>query len=321
MPREKQRAATPNLRTLGTRAMPPFAALRAFEAVGALGGIRRAAQELGVDHASVSRHIRFLEEWAGVPLIDRPRGARLTPEGQRFHQRIAAALEEIVSASVELTRRGHERRLHVWCVPGFAYRWLNARLAEFTAGHPDLDLDIRPTDHPPDLTRHEADADIRYVHDYDPPPPPPSEIESVEISRPPVIPVASPELIDSLGPAVTPERLLGAPLLHEEGDGEWRAWFAAHGVQAPDRLPGPRLWHAHLTIDAARRGQGIALTNPFLAQEDLKAGQLRPVPLAEGAAEVQLGAYVFRARRDRWRTPAVIAFRRWLEREAAKTPS
>ncbi|WP_083770892.1 LysR substrate-binding domain-containing protein [Phenylobacterium zucineum] len=319
MPREKQRAGTSSLRTLGARAMPPFAALRAFEAVGALGGIRRAAQELGVDHAAVSRHIRFLEDWAGVPLIDRPQGGRLTPEGQRFHQRIAAALEEIVSASAELTRRGHERRLLVWCVPGFAYRWLNARLADFSASHPDFDLEIRPTDHAPDLARHEADADIRYVHDYDPPQP--ADVETMEIARPPVIPVGSPDLVASLGPPVSPQRFLDGPLLHEEGDGEWRAWLAGNGVEVPDRLPGPRLWHAHLTIDAARRGQGIALTNPFLAGEDLAAGNLRIVPLVEGAADVRLGAYVFRTRRDRWRTPAVIAFRRWLEREAAKTPA
>src|SRR5690606_40670640 len=80
--------------------------------------------------------------------------------------------------------------------------------------------------------RRGRDAASRYVHDAHRPPPRPSEIESVATSRPPVSPVASPELSDSLGPAVTPERLLGAPLLHEEGDGEWRAWFAAHGVQA-----------------------------------------------------------------------------------------
>ena len=53
------------------KALPPFATLRAFEAVGTLRGIRRAAQALKLDHAVVSRHIRSLEEWAGVRLVER----------------------------------------------------------------------------------------------------------------------------------------------------------------------------------------------------------------------------------------------------------
>ena len=39
-------------------------------------------------------------------------------------------------------------------------------------------------------------------------------------------------------------------------------------------LRGPRLWHAHLAIEAARLGQGIALANRFLVEEDLTADRL-----------------------------------------------
>src|SRR3546814_7897608 len=42
--------------------LPSMAALLAFEAVGRLGGIRRAAKELMIDHAVVSRHVRRSEE-------------------------------------------------------------------------------------------------------------------------------------------------------------------------------------------------------------------------------------------------------------------
>jgi len=45
---------------LHPKALPPFAALRAFEAVGREGGIRKAAASLGIDHAVISRHIRQL---------------------------------------------------------------------------------------------------------------------------------------------------------------------------------------------------------------------------------------------------------------------
>ena len=62
---------------------------------------------------------------------------------------------------------------------------------------------------------------------------------------------------------------------------------------------GPRLWHAHLTLDAARRGQGVALTNLLLLNDDLQTGRLVQIETQPASVEVRFGAYVFRARRDR----------------------
>ncbi|MBK6491325.1 MAG: LysR family transcriptional regulator [Sphingomonadales bacterium] len=60
-----------------------MAALRAFEAVGRLGGVRRAAKELSIDHAVVSRHVRSLEAWVGIPLVVRNQlGYDLTELGE-----------------------------------------------------------------------------------------------------------------------------------------------------------------------------------------------------------------------------------------------
>jgi LysR family glycine cleavage system transcriptional activator len=296
--------------------LPAFSTLRAFEAVGRLSGIRRAAQALQLDHAVVSRHLRALEEWAGVQLITRMNGRTvLTDEGLRYHARITAALAEILDASAELLRRNSSRRLSIWCIPGFASQWLASRLGEFQAKHPDLQLELRPTDSSPDFTRYEADIDIRYIPGDEP-------ISAVnisggvrrfEIARPPVIPVTSPGCAALLPPLRTPADLLGAPLLHEESSQQWRNWFIACGVPVAGSLPGPRLWHAHMTVEAARRGQGVALANPFLVGDDFATGRL--VPLLRDCAEsrhIALGAYVFAARADRWQSPAVISFRRWL---------
>ncbi|WP_334164006.1 LysR substrate-binding domain-containing protein [Phenylobacterium sp.] len=296
--------------------MPPYAALRAFEAVGQLGGIRRAAQELGIDHAAVSRHLRALEDWAGVKLIDRTQGGRLTPEGAKYLARISAALEEISRATLDLTRRGDDSRLVIWSVPGFAYRWLIRRLPDFYAAHPGFDLEVRPTDHTPDFGRHEADADIRYIRDMSAPGD--TDVQAMEIARPVVFPAASPEVAARIGQGAPAEALLAETLLHEDDDSEWRTWLAARQVEVPERLGGPRLWHAHLTLDAARRGQGVVLTNALLAGDELAAGQLVDLSLQPAEPEIRFGGYAFRARKDRWRDPAITKFRRWLEREAAR---
>jgi DNA-binding transcriptional LysR family regulator len=298
------------------RRTPPFAPLRAFEAVGRLGGVRRAAIALGLDHAVVSRHLRTLESWAGVALIDRTRsGALLTDHGRRYHARVASAFMEISSATDELLRDSNEMRLRLWCVPGLAFRWLMGRIGTFCTAHPEVDFELHPTDASPDFGREEADADLRYVADYQAPPVM-ANVKSIEIDRPGVMPVANPAYLASLrGMVRQPADLLKQPLLHEENYEYWRAWFAAQGIDTGDRLPGPKLWHAHLTVEAACRGQGIALANHFLFRDDMANGRLVPVFVGDQPQQhARLGTYVFTMRSDRWDTTAASLFRQWLRR-------
>ncbi len=297
------------------KSLPPFATLRAFEAVGRLSGIRRAAQALNLDHAVVSRHLRSLEEWAGVQLIHRRHGnATLTAEGAKYHARVTAALAEIADATTELVCQRETNRLNIWCVPGLASQWLTSRLSEFQLSNPGLELELHPTDGSPDFNRYEADVDIRYIAGNDPISCATTcgGVRRFEIARPPVLAVASPACMASLPPIRTPADLLQAPLLHEESHRQWQAWFALHGVEAPATLQGPRLWHAHLTIEAARRGQGVALANPFLLSDDLTQGRLISL-LSCSEHDDALGSYVFSARADRWQSAAVVRFRRWLK--------
>jgi DNA-binding transcriptional LysR family regulator len=297
------------------KAFPPFASLKAFEMIGRLGSIRKAALALGVDHAGVSRHLRALEQWAGIPLVDRRRGqnGRLTPEGMRYHARISAAFVEIDNAGEDLIQKGDLGRLHVWCSPGFACKWLLQHLDEFSTAHADMDIDLRPTDFGPDFARAEAAADIRFVGDWLPK----SVchgVETVELIRPIIIPVASPAFLASARNIGEPEDILHLPLLHEEDEEQWRTWLAYQGMPLNGYIRGTRLWHAHLTIDAAKRGQGVALANHFLVADEIRNGDLVEV-LAAGKPyrRTGIGSYVLAAREDRWRTSTIATFRHWLQ--------
>jgi len=299
------------------RAVPPFAALRAFEALGRTGGLRRAAQSLGLNHGVVSRHIRALEAWTGVQLVERNGAERtLTAEGALYHARLSAALYEVASATADLIGATEEGRFSLWCAPGFASKWLSARLGAFETANLDLEIELHPTDTGPNFDRREADADIRYVpfgansggHA--------KGCRALEIARPPVWIVGRPDLIARLPPLNTVEDLLSAPLIHEEDDSQWRAWFNAHGVTAPETLAGPRLWNAHLAVEGACRGQGLALANSFLIKDDVGQGHLAPLAIGRPVA---LGAYVFVTRSDQWSASSVVRFRRWLHRAVAQT--
>lgn len=295
--------------------LPPFASLRAFEAVFRLGGIRKAATHLGLNHAVVSRHVKQLEEWLGGPLISRA-GNRLalTEEGQRYHARVAAAFAELQLATSEFGGRRAAGPLRLWCIPGLSIQWLSAQLAEFERAHPDFAVELKPTDNPANLSIHEADADIRYYRDDDPEPPGGRGLRCFELARPQVLAVASPAVAAELG---APERIDARhiPFLHEEDDREWRGWLRLNGVQTPERLDGQRCWHAHLALAAARQGRGVALASRFLVDADLEQGTLVRLAIPH-LRPVVLGGYVLVAREDRWSIPVLSALRHFLRRRA-----
>ena len=291
-----------------SRLIPPFAAIRAFDAVAHHGGIRRAALALDRDHAAVSRQLRALEEWLGTPLFERKTG-ELTPEGLQYQKQIGRALDDIDAATRDIARRETDGLvLRVWCAPGFASRWLSARLARFQADNPDVEVELRPADRRPDLLQNDADADIRFLVDGGRSITP--GVRAVDVARPLVMPVASPDYLASVPQVQALDDLFKLRLLHEEDYSEWTTWFRSQGTEPTDRLAGPRLWHAHLTVDAAIRGEGVALANSFLVNDDLKAGRL--VRVMPDATQVDFGAYVFMAREGRWRHRSVVRFREWL---------
>jgi len=304
---------------LNPKTIPAFAAVRAFEAVGRLGGIRAAAAVLGIDHSVVSRHLRHLEDFVGVALIQREGGAlHLTEVGARYHGRIAAALAELALATSEVRDPGVNNVILLWCVPGFAAQWVADRLARFELMWPDFHLELRPTDVRANLIAHEADVDIRFYLDDWPPDPGGRGLRYIELVRPPIMIVASPSVAASLK-GKTLEDLLDLPLLHEEHDYQWRAWLTLNGCKRPlpERIPGPLLWHAHLALGAARNDRGLALASTFLVDADLKAGTLVEVKIPH-TEPVVIGAYAFVTREDRWTTDTILQFRRYLQLEVAR---
>lgn len=298
-------------RLLHAKALPPFAALRAFEAVFRLGGIRKAAASMNINHAVVSRHMKLLEDWLGTPIMTRDGGKlALTEDGARFHARVSSALSDLAHATHELVDARASNHLRIWCVPGFAVQWLSGELADFEREHPEYTIELKPTDEPADLLAHQADVDIHYYGDDWGPQPGGKGVRFIELARPEMMAVAAPDVAARLNTAPVSE-LASAPLLHEESQDQWRAWLAHNGVAAAKTLPGPLFWHAHLCIAAAKRGRGVAIANAYHVAKDLAHGELVEVKPRGGGAVV-LGSYILTAREDRWTHPALTSLRRFL---------
>lgn len=287
--------------------LPPLIMIRAFEAVGRTGSMRKAAEAMGVSHNVVSYHVRNLEAWIGLKLVERsPRGITLTNEGRDFHTAVSDALTAIANAATRLRPSRNQRILKVWCMPGLASRWLTPRLSQIKHHLPGVEIIVRPTETLPDFAQGTADIMIGFGM--------PSALPSgaVPLVRPRVFPVASPGFVAQHGAPATTADLVHYPLIHEESHEQWALWLATSGIRIEEReLAGTRLWSANLCIDAAIAGQGITLGFAPLVGDCIKTGQL--IELFD--TDIRLGGYFLITPPGRWSDPILSRFRDWIENE------
>lgn len=302
------------------KAIPPFEAVRAFDAVARLGGVRLAARQLGRDHAVISRHLKALEDWTGARLIERtPKGVALTEDALRYHKEIAAALDAIAASTIDLMRRGYHKHLNVSCAPGFALHWMSRRVGMFEKLHPDVEIELRSLDRTMLAAAHESDIDIRFVPAYRTSVKAPAGVHCEEVANVAVIAVASPSYLSSAPPIQTPRDLVGQRLLHEYDFDGWAQWLAAHGVYDELDLSGPRLSQGHLTLDAALHGRGVALVNSLVGHASLKSGALVEVGRNNPAFQpYTFGKYYVITSKDRREAPLVRRYMRWLNGELSR---
>ncbi|WP_425049479.1 LysR substrate-binding domain-containing protein [Psychromarinibacter sp. S121] len=286
------------------RRLPPFAAIRAFEATARHGSMKAAAEELCVTASAVSHQIRTLEEFLDTALFLRD-GNRLilTLTGKTYVGKLTGLLDALDESTRDL--RGG-RDLRVLTTPGFAARFMVPRLSGFR--HGDL-VRLRVSEGAPDTDFARNDADV-VIHWGDTPVPGVVVEPLMESARYPVI---SPGLRDRER-IETPEDLLRVTLFHDEVMDAWPAWFAAAGIEIDDRPRGPRYPHCELSSTAAERGQGVALAYDAMVRGTLRAGVL--VRLFEQVM-MPVTIYSVAYLQDRETDPLIREFRDWIFAEAA----
>jgi len=248
-----------------------------------------AAEQLGLPKSTVSRKLAQLEERLGVRLVQRTtRKLALTDIGEAYYARCArivadlAAAEQLVT-DMQATPRG---RLRVTAPVDLTTRYLGAIVADFTATHAEINVEIEATDRIVDLIEEGFDLAIRFGQ----------LPESTLIARKLCI-------IDSMlcaSPAYLARR--GTPATVEDLDGHDRVLFtpspriqtwmlysgdAAYEFGRPARFACNNVNAVH---DAVLAGAGIALLTDFMIAADLEAGVLVPVLPAWRARSVDTHA-------------------------------
>ncbi len=247
--------------------LPSLNALRAFEAAARHLSLTLAGRELHVTQSAVSHQVQNLEDELGVELFRRlPRSLRLTPAGEA----LAAAAREAFGRIEQAARAvdGRSARLCVSVLPSFAARWLLPRLKRFRASWPRLDLRIHASREPCDFAGDGVDVALRYGRGGW------RGLRVEKLISEEIFPACSPRLARSLR---SPADLRNHVLLHDEvraAHGGWTEWLRAAGAPEVDARRGIVFTDAHLMLQAAADGQGVALARSALAAGDLAAGRL-----------------------------------------------
>lgn len=289
---------------------PSLVELHAFLAVARSGSFRKAAEQLFVTQAAVSRAVLRLEEELGLDVLTRSgAGVRLTPEGEELRRRVEKPLAALEAAAVHLRRRSDRMRLGLSVVPSLGNLWLMPRVEDFRSRHPDVDLELRQYHHDEDFLRDDVDL---WIALKDPARKWPRQVAASYLVGREIVAVCTPRRARAIASAAD---LLAQPLLyHSSYRDNWALWAQAVGAKLPASWRGTGFDLVINLIEAARAGMGVAVVQACMVEGDLAAGRLvMPVP---GSASTGRGYWLCR-RRALGAHPAADLFTEWVKAQAA----
>jgi LysR family transcriptional regulator, glycine cleavage system transcriptional activator len=295
------------------RRLPPVNSLVVLEAAGRHLNFTRAGEELALTQSAVSRQVQLLEQHLGAAMFQRQgRNLQLTRDGARLHRAVTMGLDHIADIAVDIRRHRGTGELTVATSVTFASYWLMARLAQFRSQHPDVELRLVASTKMHDLVAAGVDIAIRYGSgEWE-------GLEAIRIFDNEIWPVCAPAYLGDRERLAKVEDLLDETLLHlgqfDRNWVTWQAWLGAQGVSATPRRRGVEFDNYLVLLQAAVRGEGIALCGGRLAEDFIERGDLiRPI---EATLRSDRAFYVLYPRNTHL-TEAAVRFRDWIVAAAA----
>jgi len=240
--------------------------------------LSRAAAELGVPRATISRRLARLEERLGARLLRRTtRSLALTDAGEALYRHARIVLEALASAEASVRRADDVVRgdLRI-SVPPMINDSFFAMLNTFAQRFPEVRMHIHFTTRHADLMRDGYDVAIRATAELEP------GLTARTLARMPLLAVAAPAYLAAHGTPRTRRDLRTHRCLMGFARGET--------PQTHWPFPGGGKLHVEgafftnevpLLVDAALRGLGIAVLPLMAVYEHLQSGAL--VHVLDGA--------------------------------------
>lgn len=252
-----------------------LAAMKAFRRVAELGSFTRAADDLEITAATVSKYIAFLEQDIDTRLINRTtRRMSLTDAGLTFLRRTKAILNDLEEA--ELEARGLQLepkgaiRLNVPMSLGLTH--ITEAIDNFLDNYPGINIDLQLNDRMIDLVEQGVDIAIRVRNELSD-----SSLRARPLRKARSVVCAAPEYLSGVSDIHVPADLAKHNCLIFTLHDRPRTWMLG-GEEVV--VNGNYRTDSSLAIrQSLLRGGGVGFLPRFLVQEDIEKGRLIPLLL------------------------------------------
>ena len=255
--------------------LPDLEAWAIFAKVAEAGSFARAAEELQLSQATVSKAITRLETRIGTSLFHRTsRRMSLTAAGEAALERAARILDEGEAVEAEVADRSAALRglIRLAAPMSFGVSRLAPLLPAFMQAHPDVELDIQLSDQMVDLVAERFDMALRISTLAD------SSLRARQLCQVRILLVGSPAYFEAHGRPNHPRDLVqhrGFQYSYTRSGNTWRFRHPRHGEFAQTVPRQLQANNAEVFDAALRAGLGLALQPEFLVWEQLRDGTLQ----------------------------------------------
>ena len=293
--------------------LPPLNPLKAFEVAARHLSFTQAAAELGVTQGAVSRQVKVLEDYLGIPLFIRDANEiRLAPGAKQYAKTLTDAFRTLAQATDMLVDVGGQVVITLETYQTFMTRWLVPRLPDFYRNHPNHELRIITGNAHTRISDLQIDCAVRYGDGkWD-------NVQSSLLFKDQWIPICSHGFLerhsrDGYLSLFASEHLLR----HHKRPTLWQEWLKQAGLPVHEPRYDMVYNHHAVIMELAAQGIGVALEQLAYVAPNLASGSLvQPHPLM---LDGQTGYYLT------WPKSAAVRdkirpFRDWLVAQAAALP-
>ncbi len=242
------------------------------------GNLSRAARQLGMSRANVSKRLNHFERQLGAELLRRStRQLEPTELGRQLYEHGRAIRRELLAAreSVQSLGKRLSGTVRLAVPSGFGQHTMSAWFIEFMRRYPAITLNVIFDNDIEDLIKGAVDFSIRVMGET------PTNAVAHSLGDIEYVACATPELAREVGMPGSLAQFRDLPLITSELTGE-RLQLAGLGGTAGARPHiRPRLMSANFFFlrDAILQGIGVGLVPQYMVATDLTAGTLVRLPL------------------------------------------
>lgn len=289
--------------------LPPLKALQAFEATARLHSFSAAGQELFVSQSAISHQIRLLEQQLGCTLINRKQQPlQLTEQGATLFSVLQESFFRMHSVCQHLVQQPAQR-LKIAAQTSIAVEFLAPRLNAFRAAYSQIDTLLHMESNAASLDASQFDVILGTW-------PCQAGFATAPLRSEWWFPVCSPAQYQRLD-LTDAASVFNQVLYSSEQGQDWQLWRQQMQLSAPAQLKMRHVSLALLATKAVSSGDGIALSNSFIAADAVRAGSL--IALLQWRYQLPWGQYQLHYRPGGQQQQQINQFIEWFGRTMQQT--